>query len=619
MRFGKIAALAAAAAMLMTLVPTVSVMAERVTYTVVFDGVERENEYVTANSAKVEALPAFNFLPDYTLPHIDGYVFKDYTLEGTTYTLTYVKNEETLGTWFTRNNVSDPSLSVKDMHFLGAHDAFTGKMSSVGDVAAAITGDSGSMWALYFGGAVKSISQTQSAGTYDLLNAGVRYFDVRLTISDTTETYNDNSYPGTAGEFYTTHGLLAQPLKTVLYTIRDFCAENPGEVIVLDFQSLFNALDSTGTQGASTSQNWTDLYNVLVSCGVGEYMVDAKTSPSGQTWAKMTNNGEHAAVVCFGQRGSQNTQSAHFISASSRRAAGGGDGYLYSYYENTPSTYDALLTTIQTQVDNLTAVWPYRIMQAMYEGSSILSSAADSNPRLINEEKFEEWIKWLPTVMVDDAVVGTEEYIRLFAEINRDGYDKVYSAASNGVTISTAAGEGANVPLSSVFNVESKAVELSGYPSAVRYDVSFLQYSSSKADVEGEVTLEFPLLPMMEGEYNVLLDKDGNVIATAAGGNAISAKVSSLGEFTVAVANPLTASAKRSGDKIIVTVSEVSTASQLVIATSYDAEGTLLSAAFVADGKAELPEEGAEKVKVFCLESGGSLKPIYRSAEPVIE
>lgn len=615
MRFGKIAAIAAAA-MIMTIVPAAGALADNVIYTVVFDGVERENEYVTADSAKAEALPAFNFLPDYTLPHIDGYVFKDYTLEGTTYTLTYVKNAETLGTWFTRNNVSDPSLSVKDMNFLGAHDAFTGKISSVGDVAAAITGDSGSQWALYLGGTVKSISQTQSAGTYDLLNAGVRYFDVRLTISDTTETYNKKSYPGTAGEFYTAHGLLAQPLKTVLYTIRDFCAENPGEVIVLDFQSLFNALDSTGTQGASTSQNWTDLYNVLVSCGVGEYMVDATVSPSGQTWAKMTDNGEHAAVVCFGQSGSQNTQSAHFISASSRRAAGGGDGYLYSYYESTPATYEALLTAIQTQVDNLTAVWPYRIMQAMYEGSNILSSAADSNPKLIEEDEFEEWLKKLPTVMVNDAVVGTEEYIKLFAEINRDGYDKAYSASSNGVTISTAAGEGANAPLSSVFNVESEAVELPGYSSAVRYDVSFLQYSSSKADAAGEVTLEFPLLPMAEGEYNVLLDGDGNVIATAADGNTIGAKVSALGEYTVAAASLFTATAKRSGEKIIVTVQG---ASQLVIAASYDAEGTLLSAAFAANGTAELPSEGAEKIKVFCLESSESLKPIYRSAEPAIE
>ena len=514
-------------------------------YTVHFDGVDREDEIVYPREDEVKALPVNAYLPRYVIPYIEGYVFSDYSLNGTTYTLTYAESTDSLGTWYTRNNLSEPTVSLNKMHFLGAHDAFTVKIatSTVGDAAGSKTNDAGSRSAIQYPTTAQSTSITQEVGAYGLLNAGVRYFDIRLSVSDDEEPNTkygalgilSKTVDGTNGEYYTTHGLLAQPFKTVLYTIRDFCKENPGEVIVLDFQTLYNALDKYG-EGAAANGNWDDVYNLMVETGVSEFMVSGATSPSGHTWASMTNNGQHAAVVCFGQTVSQGTQSAHFIGANSRRSGniipdektGGyqdGSGYLYSYYnEKAPSSYKNLLTDIQNnQVGNIdpSAVWPFRIMQAIW-GTSPVSNARSTTADLINEPDFKTWIQTLPVVMMDNAALNTTNYLELFATFNRDGSDEIYTAKVEGVTVE---GPSASVPFST---------KLTAVKSGRDYTFTLTQYEDKDTDITGEVTLTFPDATGGITGLRTVVYHNGEKLETTANGNGVDVKTKTIrGTFTV--------------------------------------------------------------------------------------
>lgn len=494
-------------------------------YSVHFEGVNRPDEIVSEVASKVDNLPANPYLPSYKIPYIEGYVFKDYVLNGTDYTLTYEKSSDSLGTWFTRNNLSSPEVSLNMMNFLGAHDAFTAKMSTVGDAAGAKTGDSGSQSAVSLSGSVVGMSKTQEKLSYELLNAGVRYFDIRLSVSDADEPktpalFSEINAKGTNGEYYTTHGLLVQPLKTIFYTIRDFCKENPGEIIVLDFQTLYNALDAYGKEGSSCDQNWDDVYKLLVETGVSEFMVSGNTSPSGHTWSTMTDNGAHAAVVCFGQKGSQNTQAAHFISADTRRAgSSGGAGYLYSYFnKSSPNSYNNLITDIQNnQVANIgNETWPFRIMQAIY-GSSPVSNAKTTTAKLITNENFKSWIKALPVVMMDNAAVDTEPYLKLFATFNRDGEDETYTTTVECVTVE---GPTVRIPFST---------KLTATKTGKDYTFKLTQFENSVVQPTGEVTLTFPDATGGIGGLKTVVYHDGEKYEPADGSKDV--KVSGVTSF----------------------------------------------------------------------------------------
>ncbi len=165
-----------------------------------------------------------------------------------------------MGEWFFKNNI-DNGTRLIEIKMLGAHDAFTASLSesSPKDEAGIKAGDSGAkgmesdlLWS-WIG---LNSSKAQSAHVDELLNKGVRYFDVRLS------RYQNG------GEFYTTHGRISDQFTGeggIARKISAWAAEHPGEIIVLDFQSLF---DIHTSDGKATTQSWSDVIKKLEADGI---------------------------------------------------------------------------------------------------------------------------------------------------------------------------------------------------------------------------------------------------------------------------------------------------------------------------------------------------------------
>ncbi len=82
--------------------------------------------------------------------------------------------------------------------------------------------------------------RTQNSGYYDQLSAGVRYFDVRVA------EYNGTvrSVHADSGELLIPSSANGVPFQDILNDINRFIKENPSEVIILDFQHIWNDFSS---------------------------------------------------------------------------------------------------------------------------------------------------------------------------------------------------------------------------------------------------------------------------------------------------------------------------------------------------------------------------------------
>ena len=72
-------------------------------------------------------------------------------------------------------------------------------------------------------------SRTQALDTTAQLNAGIRYFDLRVVLQ--------------GGVFYTVHGMYGSPLTQVVNSVASFLAQNTKEVVILDFNHLYGITD----------------------------------------------------------------------------------------------------------------------------------------------------------------------------------------------------------------------------------------------------------------------------------------------------------------------------------------------------------------------------------------
>jgi hypothetical protein len=482
-------------------------------YTVKFEGVDRADETAYGLASTISALPANAYLPDYKIPEIEGYVFEDYSLSGTTYTLTY-SNAKSDYSGYVHDTYSRINPTVGVMNLLGAHDAFTAKMSTVGDAAAAMGDDSGSKAAIQSSNYVNS-AKAQSAGAFGLLDAGVRYFDVRLTASDATETVNvgtiitnNKTATGTNGEYYTTHAYLGQPFKTILYTIRDYARENPGEIIILDFQEIYNSIGDL--TGGHDNSSWDAAWNMVVETGVSNYVYTGTSSKlSDLNYNTLTSNGTKTAVVLIGKPGSQNTQSSHFFRGGDRTNSDGDtSSNIYSYWESSLSSYSKLTSDIpDNQVANAPESGRIKVMQAMYGSGTdnLITNAKTTNPKLIQESDFETWLATLPIVMLDDAAVNSSAYIELFKSYVKT-YTVQYVAGDTVLkSFSDEYAAGATV----ITTTASDAYYLEGDDNAYIVSVEANTYTTDDA-VDGVISIPVTIVHSNATVADVFANADGS-------------------------------------------------------------------------------------------------------------
>lgn len=282
---------------------------------------------------------------------------------------------------------------VVDIAMLGAHDAFSDKITTKSKMNPAETEDSfiGNKTFLTFAdGIVSRLSRAQVSGADTLLKKGVRYFDVRIAYA-----YN---------EYYTTHVFLSDKLETYLKDVISFLQANPSEFVIFDiqhaylgdknFEDLFNYIDSVKVNGRSLLSfvNYDP-----INIGLGAL-----------TYGDVTASGGGAVILAKTEQ--TETMRYHYVYKDSIRS--------YWHEKNVKSE---LIKGIESEYANLTEnASEYkdmlRVNQAQLTGTfggdtifntifgwSLIDMANGMNKELIKHENFKNWFKAMPIIMVDYA------------------------------------------------------------------------------------------------------------------------------------------------------------------------------------------------------------------------
>ncbi len=411
-----------------------------------------------------------------------------------------VAHAEGSGEWFFKNNVDNDARLI-ELHMLGAHDAFTAGLNdnSDPDAAGMKLGDDGSTAAgsfLWEYGLVV-YSRAQEADVETMLNSGVRYFDVRLS------RYKDD------GEFYTTHGRISDKFTGpdgIARKIAAWAEKHPGELIVLDFQSLF---DIQSDNGGATQKSWTDLMSKLTADGIAKYVHTNNGSINALTYGGLTGNGTQPAIVLFGQV-TGSWADSRFINRRDE------DGYLRSNWTQ-QSSYDKMRAKLAEEIDELQKnsdkyFYKLRIMQAQTTGEHLINDAKKNNISILTDPDYDAWSELLPVLMVDNATTDAGDFnaraVDLLAKKNREYTPGVYKAVDGNYTLT---GSNDNVPLGAKFTAEREGDVLT---------------------LGGEITGDMTLIVKSEGKKQRLY-RDGSLLGETGSDGLLRAKITSLGEYTL--------------------------------------------------------------------------------------
>ncbi|MBN2540566.1 MAG: hypothetical protein JXB08_03470 [Bacilli bacterium] len=281
---------------------------------------------------------------------------------------------------------------IVDIAMLGAHDAFSYDIDIASPLDPYETNSimQGATGVLVKGFIVRQ-SRTQMSTASELLKAGVRYFDIRLTYDD--------------GNWYTKHNYISTDFLPILQEIIDFLDANTGEVLILDFQHI-SGLD----------YNSTDDYNVfhkmLFDSGILDY---APLNPdlSILTYGALTNAKTESKVVITSKFANSLWDILQYDTAvRSEWADSDNFEYVYDFLK-------AEAAAIQTG-DFYNR---FRIMQGVTTmqmtgggivkaiGSwSLINRAKAFNDYLISQPDFVDLLSELPIVMVDYADTNSRHF-----------------------------------------------------------------------------------------------------------------------------------------------------------------------------------------------------------------
>ena len=288
-------------------------------------------------------------------------------------------------TWMSEN-ISNDSLAI-EITMLGAHDAFSNEINyfsrvdtySADDIMKGIPG-------AFLKGFIVRQSITQNASPTELLESGVRYFDIRLSYTD--------------GIWETKHNYISGVFEEIALEITTFLAENDGEFLILDFQHI-HGIDY------SNDVDYQLFYDMLEDYGLIDYLYDSSNKPLNEiTYGDLTSNNTISRVIILDKFEKDNKLTYDY--ESSIRAS-------WANNDNFVETIDFLIAE-GNEVSNLDQVDTFVVMQAVttmqmsptgilnsFKTWSLLERATQFNNTLMNSEEFLDMLDSMPIIMVDYA------------------------------------------------------------------------------------------------------------------------------------------------------------------------------------------------------------------------
>lgn len=253
-------------------------------------------------------------------------------------------------------------------------------------------------------GFIARYSKTQLEDVYTQLQCGVRYVDARVTNID--------------GVFYTSHGLVSGTLEKSLLQILKFLYENPGEYIffhILYFypgNSSWSELDEYISTVKYEDKSLFDYVN---------YDTAEKQTIGQVTYNDMTNSGERAGVMIFGDHGTIGTDYDKYYKLTK---------YVVTSWLNKAST-KLMIPAIDQKIDELaghsddylhiiqtelTPSFKYWFDTAC--GWSVSDMNARNNAAVASDERFSKWLSVTPVYLCD---YSTSDY----KDFNKTAIEKI--------------------------------------------------------------------------------------------------------------------------------------------------------------------------------------------------
>jgi len=287
-------------------------------------------------------------------------------------------------------NLSNDKLVV-DITMLGAHDAFSSEINyfssvdkySADEIMKGIPG------ALLKGFIVRQ-SVTQKASPTELLESGVRYFDIRLSYTD--------------GLWETKHNYVSGNFEGIAEEITVFLEENKGEFLILDFQHIHGIEYSSDT-------DYQLFYDMLEEYGILYYSYSSANKPLSEiTYGDLTTDNTLSRVIIIDKFEKDNKLT--FDYSQSIRAS-------WANNDDFEETIDFLVDEAN-EIENLgDSINGFVVMQAVttmqmdpvgiinsFKTWSLLERAKQFNNVLLDSEEFQDIIEIMPIVMVDYSNYG---------------------------------------------------------------------------------------------------------------------------------------------------------------------------------------------------------------------
>jgi len=295
-----------------------------------------------------------------------------------------------------RDSISNRNAKIVDIAMLGAHDAFSSDISYNSIPNSNEEGIFNNKLVNTFGkGLVIRMSKAQIASAKELLYAGVRYFDVRITKLN--------------GTYYTMHGYTSNTLESYLKDIVDFLSDHNGEFIIFDIQHFFT---ETGTNYELSKSDYEDLLNFMLNIkndkgySIIDYTNYDSSSPIGDLrYFNITNNGSTAGAIILASTDEFNCIYDRWHSIRSHWHETNSTKELLNGIENefetleTATYYDDLLRVNQAQK---TGFLMNASLIRSFNNWSLINFANDFNKILVSdEERFKRWLTNMPIIMVD--------------------------------------------------------------------------------------------------------------------------------------------------------------------------------------------------------------------------
>lgn len=141
----------------------------------------------------------------------------------------------------------DNNPRIVDISLLGAHDMFSMdiNINSKSNIYEDSVANNSFVQTLAKKIAINQ-SIAQSCDTLTLLNYGVRFIDLRLTLID--------------GIYYTCHGFISDEFSKYLLEMLKFLNNNPGEFLIIDFQHFYT---ENGQDRSLSDLEWQNLFNFI--------------------------------------------------------------------------------------------------------------------------------------------------------------------------------------------------------------------------------------------------------------------------------------------------------------------------------------------------------------------